>query len=596
MNWLLNLPPRVGLLIATALAAGIFFLDVASGAELRVYPLYFFAIIMVGSLGTRRQAYLFAGYCTLLWAISKYLDGTEFSTGQIWIWNTTAQALSFTLVASLVQRLAATLTTEKKISGELNNALRAVEDAERMARHDLRTPLGSIATTVGMLMSRPGLSGDDLRLLASARRAARRAMAMVNLSLALHRMEQGRYVANGEAVDLHATLLAVIDDLKEHADAKALRLDLEVGAGATVARGHPDFAYSLIANVLKNAIEAAPESSTVSIRMRADATTIGLMVANAGEVPEEVRASFFAKYATSGKPGGSGLGAYSARLMARAMGGELSMTTAANSGTTLTLSLPRAQAGLTPEPAAHVRIDHPLALVRHPGVLIVDDDEYNRLILRRLLPEDCAPVETAVNGKAAVDRIRQWRPDLIFMDINMPVMGGIEALHAIRAAQAAAGQAPSVIVAFSAIDDAQSQAAYLAQGFDACLGKPCSRADVMALLVGRPATPAAAEGGPETEIEIDGELLPMLPEFRASRAALLEELVLALEQGERDAARRLTHQLGGSLGTFGFHWASRACKALEDEIERGGTLPAVARAQGILAHVRTVAARPRMPS
>lgn len=596
MNRLLRLPPRLGLLIATAIAASVFLVDISSGAELRVYPLYFFAIILASTLATRRQAYAFASYCAALWAVSKYLDGTEFSSGLVWIWNTSAQVVSFTLVAVLVQRLAASLATEQKVSEELSSALRAVEDADRIARHDLRTPLSSIVATLGMLMSRPGLSGDDLRLLASARRAARRAMTMVNLSLALHRMEQGCYVLEAEAVDLHATLLAVIDDLKEHADAKGLRLDLKGGADGTVAVGHADFAYSVIANVLKNAIEAAPAGSAVSIEVVSENAAIRLSVANAGAVPAEIRARFFGKYATSGKQGGSGLGAYSARLMARAMGGELEMATDEHSGTLLTLSLPRASADRVPETAPHVRIDSQLDIAAHPGVLIVDDDEYNRLILRRLLPEDCAPVEMAVNGKAAVDRIRKWRPDLIFMDINMPVMGGIEALNAIRAAQATAGQAPSVIVAFSAIDDAQSQTAYLAQGFDACLGKPCSRADVMALLVGRPPTPTAAEDGPETEIEIDGELLPMLPEFRASRAALLEELVLSLERGEREAARRLAHQLGGSLGTFGLHWASRACKALEDEIERGGPLPAVARAQGVLAHVRTVAAQPRIPS
>lgn len=594
MSHLLRLPPRLGLLLATAFAAAVFLVDVSTGTELRVYPLYFFAIILAATLVSRVQAYAFAAYCAVLWAVSKYLDGTEFSSGLVWIWNSTAQVVSFTLVAVLVQRLAATLATEQKVSEELNGALRAAEDADRMARHDLRTPLGSIVTTLGMLMSRPGLAGDDLRLLASARRAARRAMAMVNLSLALHRMEQGRYELAPEAVDLHATLLAAIDDLKDHADAKGLRLDPKVGAGGTVAMGHPDFAYSVIANVLKNAIEAAPERSTVSIEIAGEETAIHLRVANAGAVPAEIRTRFFSKYATSGKPGGSGLGAYSARLMARAMGGELEMVSGEDSGTALTLSLPRASAERVPETAAHVRVDRPLAIVARPGVLIVDDDEYNRLILGRLLPESCARVETAVNGMAAVDRVRQWHPDLIFMDINMPVMGGIEAMHAIRAAQAAAGQAPSVIVAFSAIDDAQSQAAYLAQGFDACLGKPCSRSDVMTLLAGGATTTADAGGGPETEIDVDAELLPMLDEFRTSRTALLNELVVALGRGERDGARRLAHQLGGSLGTFGFHWASRACKALEAEIEQGGALPAVARAQGILAHVRTVAARPKI--
>jgi CheY-like chemotaxis protein len=418
-------------------------------------------------------------------------------------------------------------------------------------------------------------------------------MAMVNLSLALHRMEQGRYVLEAEPVDLHATLMGALDDLREHADAKHLRFDIKIGTDTMVVEGHPDLAYALIANILKNAIEAVPDSGTICIRLSGDANSVGLSIANDGVVPKEIRDHFFTKYATSGKAGGSGLGAYSARLMARAMGGDLRLETVDDKATLLSLQLRRAALGPRPEAVPHMRLGHTLALGAHPTVLIVDDDEYNRQILGRLLPQECAVVDTAANGKAAVERVRLERPDLIFMDINMPVMGGIEALHAIRELQVQAGQAPSVIVAFSAIDDEQSQAGYLAQGFDACLGKPCTRQDVMALLAGRQEAPAPAGDGPDEEIVVDEDLLPMMVDFRASRAALLEELVAALANGDREASRRLSHQLGGSLGTFGFHWASRTCKAIESEIDKGGPLPSADRARGILAHVRTVAVRPR---
>lgn len=614
MKWILRLPRRLGLLIATAIASAVFLLDVLSSSDLRLFPLYFVAIIIAASIATQPQTYAFAAYCTLVWVASKYLEGTNYSSAFTWVWNTVAQGGSFILVAALVQRLAATVAAEQQFSldladrnerlrrqqeslerlnQELGDALHAVEDADRIARHDLRTPLGGIIATLGMLMSRPGLDGDEQRLLSIARRSARRALAMVNLSLSLHKMERGEFALQPEPVDLQATVQAAIDDLREHADAKALRIAFDAGMAVPAAEGQSDLAYSLVANILKNAIEAAPENGEVRIRLGAQEATVSLSVANAGAVPADIRGRFFSKYATSGKAGGSGLGAYSARLIARALGGDLTMETSDAGGTTLELSLRRAASAAPSGPATHVRIGHPLAFDTCPEILIVDDDEYNRLILAKLLPPGCKRVATAVNGRLALERIRDWRPDLIFMDIHMPVMGGIEALHAIRAFQAAAGQVPSVVVAFSAIDDARSQDAYLTEGFDACLGKPCTRQDVMALLAGRQSAQAGAADARNDIVWVEADLLPMLPEFRASREALLEELVGALLRGERGEGRRLAHQLGGSLGIFGFHAASTACKTLEAELDAGDTAALAERARRILDHLRTATVRPR---
>ncbi|MCM2288492.1 MAG: hybrid sensor histidine kinase/response regulator, partial [Sulfuritalea sp.] len=536
MKWILRLPRRTGLLIATAIASAVFLLDVSTSADLRLFPLYFVAVILAASIATRPQTYAFAAYCTLVWVTSKYLDGTNYSSAFTWAWNTLAQGISFTLVAALVQRLAATVAAEQRFSleladsnerlrqqqeslerlnQELGDALQAVEDADRIARHDLRTPLGGIIATLGMLMSRPGLDGDEQRLLSIARRSARRALAMVNLSLSLHKMERGEFALQPEPVDLQATAQAAIDDLMEHADAKALGIRFDAGTAIPAAEGQSDLAYSLVANILKNAIEAAPEGSQVWIRLGAQEETVSLSVSNAGAVPTEIRGRFFSKYVTAGKPGGSGLGAYSARLIAHALGGDLAMETSDEGGTTLELRLRRAASAAPSGPVTHVRIGHPLAFDTCPEILIVDDDEYNRLILAKLLPASCKRVVTAVNGRLALEQIRDWRPDLIFMDIHMPVMGGIEALHAIRAFQAAAGQLPSVVVAFSAIDDARSQDAYLSEGFDACLGKPCTRQDVMALLAGRQSAQTGTADERNDIVWVEADLLPMLPEFRA---------------------------------------------------------------------------------
>lgn len=613
----------MGLLIATALASLVFAIDIFSGSEIRVYPLYFAAIALAGIIATHRQTVGFAMLCGGLWLASKYLDGTEYSSLAIWAWNTLAQTASFLLVAILVQKLNASLKGAIEFSEQLasrnaalgsksieletansalNAAMHAIADADRIARHDLKTPLNNIVATVALLMSRPGLTPDESQLLSGMKGSARRALAMVNLSLALHQIEEGRFQFAPAQVDLKATAEAAVEDLKSHADTKNVSLVLACDSSAVMAVAHPEMSYSLIANILKNAIEAAPEASEVQLLLAQDASWATLSVINRGAMPIEIRDRFFSKYATHGKSGGSGLGAYSARLMAEAMGGSLTMTTSADAGTNLTLRLKSAttsdmhRAPTSRVGARTASIDPNHATAGGIRVLIVDDDEYNRLVLSRMLPDFCGPVATAINGRVALDQIKAERPDVVFLDINMPVMGGIEALGKIRACQAELGHPPSFIVAFSAIDDPRSSAAYLAQGFDACLDKPSSPQQVATLLAGQfRDLRTAHDSAVRDMVRIDAELAPMLDGFKTSRSALLHELIEALEAEDPAAARSAAHQLGGSLGVFGFAWASLECKAIEAGIDTGNWATLTARARSVLEHLNDAHVVPALP-
>src|SRR6185295_20378975 len=96
--------------------------------------------------------------------------------------------------------------------------------------------------------------------------------------------------------------------------------------------------YSMLGNLVKNAIEASPEGGEVTLSIDEDASIIhsdgtqgALLVAvhNVGEIPDAVKANFFEKYRTAGKTGGTGLGTYSARLMARTQGGDIGVASSA---------------------------------------------------------------------------------------------------------------------------------------------------------------------------------------------------------------------------------------------------------------------------
>lgn len=460
----------------------------------------------------------------------------------------------------------------------LKENVRLREEVERIGRHDLKTPLNSIVAVPRLLREERKLGPEADELLGIVERAGYRILSMVNLSLDLYKMEQGSYIFRPDAVDLAELVQKVLSDLRVHAQSKQVRLELQA-EGAPYAWAEELLCYSLVANLLKNAVEASPEGVAVRVRIEpAEDGGVLLHIHNHGVVPQAIRASFFQKYATLGKASGTGLGTYSARLMARVQDGDVRMQTSEQDGTTLTVQLRAAPAGKVPATVRHAaerrEMDQrALADLPPTRVLLVDDDEYNLLIVRRFLPSPPFEVSTAINGRVAVAAAQAQWPNLIFMDLDMPVMGGMEAVRRLRAMEAADGKARCTMVALSSHEDEQTQQAALAAGFDRYLVKPVTRdsiRDTLLALQGhgaaalRPAPDEHASAAPSSGVvHVDQDMEPVLGDFMASRRALIAQLDGAIGRDDRAELRRLAHQLAGSFALYGFGWASERSRWLE---------------------------------
>lgn len=225
------------------------------------------------------------------------------------------------------------------------DAARMREEAENITRHDIK---GSLAGIAGMVQS---LADDDtmhpkhaaqLRLV---QQTAQQVINMVNLSGELYKIEMGRHKLKAVAVDIGDILRRIVDLSRAGFAAKQLTISIDadtpVGTELPKVAADAMLCYSLFQNLIKNACEAAPPGSRVEVLLR-DESPLRILISNMGAVPPELRERFFDKFATSGKAGGSGIGTYSAQLLARAQNGSISMVTDdANNCTTLTVSLPR---------------------------------------------------------------------------------------------------------------------------------------------------------------------------------------------------------------------------------------------------------------
>lgn len=482
----------------------------------------------------------------------------------------------------------------KRQNAALAENARLREDVERMSRHDLKTPLNSIIGVARLLREDAAVQPEHRELAAIAERAGFRMLEMVNLSLDLSRMELGTYDFRPQAVNVVDVIARVVQDLQGLAQAMGVAVRIESEAvGPVYARAEELLCYSILANLLKNAIEATAAGGEVKVALE-PGDPVHVRVHNPARVPPRVEQRFFDKYVTAGKAGGTGLGTYSARLMARVQRGELEMRTG-DAGTVLTLSLRALGSEPLPPPPQQqaAMVAPPPGEIAPARVLVVDDDEYNRLLLLRYLPPPFA-IEAAANGQQAIEAAAKHWPDIVLVDLQMPVMNGLEAVRWLRDEEARTGRKRCLVVMMSSNDDAESIRAGLAAGSDRYLAKPFTREALLAVLQelragGPPVSwmlPASGAGGPSAPaqpleaVHVDPELLPEVPAFLDSRRAMVQGMAAALARGDRAQLRTVAHRAAGGLALFGFRWAAwqsrrictRAVDAdpheLQQEIER----------------------------
>jgi PAS domain S-box-containing protein len=217
------------------------------------------------------------------------------------------------------------------------------EDVTRIIRHDLKSPLSGIIGIPRMMRKDDNLTPHQRELLRTVEDAGTIMLDLINQSLNLYKLETGTYEFKPREFDL----LALLDEILQHIQIgheKPVAVSLTLN-GAPLRRedeapihAERPLVFTMLANLVRNGLESS-EAKPVTVDVARDKNWT-VSIHNSGVVPEEVRATFFDKYVTSGKSGGTGLGTYSARLIARQHGGDVTMRTDPREGTTVTVTLP----------------------------------------------------------------------------------------------------------------------------------------------------------------------------------------------------------------------------------------------------------------
>ncbi|MEZ4380415.1 MAG: ATP-binding protein [Nannocystaceae bacterium] len=379
-------------------------------------------------------------------------------------------------------------TAELRASEQAANAANEAKSAFLATMsHEIRTPINAI---VGMseLLAKAELGRDARTLAATLKRSALSLLSLVGEVLDLSRIEAGRLEIDeapfavrelvGELLDLFAILAAK----------KGL------GLAAAVADDVPrrivgDFARirQVLVNLIGNAIKFTA-AGRVDVDVRRDGDDLVFAVTDTGAgIPaaaiERLFEPFFqADEAHARRRDSSGLGLAISKRLVDAMGGAIEVASVVDQGTTFTVRVPAAEADEAdePSPPAPTREpSRPAAPTADLRILVAEDDPVNQLVLNRMFALLGYAVDVVDDGPKAVEAARAGAYDLVFLDLNMPGFGGLEAARRIRAEPPASRP---WLVASTASVLPRDQEACRDAGMDDFVAKPVQLAELEAAI------------------------------------------------------------------------------------------------------------------
>jgi len=373
------------------------------------------------------------------------------------------------------------ILARKQAEADLIEARDAAEAANRAKSvflanmsHELRTPLNAILGFAQILRRDPSLTDEQHSKLETINRSGSHLLALINDVLEISRIEAGRTEVQNEVFSLTEMLTSAEDMIRLRAESKGLHFaSLRDGELPRYVVGDAHHLRQILLNLLSNAVKYTAQGS-VRLHVQAEGDNIRFEVSDtgAGIAEADLPRIFQAFYQTekgAAQGEGTGLGLTISREFVRLMGGTIDVSSEPGKGSTFvfTVPLPEAEApALSAPPCQVIGLAPDQPTVR---VLVAEDNNDNRELIRLLLSNIGFGVKTVENGQQAVDCFQTWRPWFIWMDMRMPVMNGYEATKAIRALP---GGNKVKIAALTASAFREDKDGILAAGCDDMLAKP----------------------------------------------------------------------------------------------------------------------------
>ena len=468
------------------------------------------------------------------------------------------------------------ISKRKQVEADLRQAKEKAEDAQRVAEqanqakstllanmsHELRTPLNGILGYTQILKRDHTLTERQMQAIDVIHRSGEYLLMLINDVLELAKIEAGKIELNSEEFRLSSLLTVIVDMMRMKADLKGLELVYKVPKRlAERVKGDPVRLRQVLMNLLGNAVKFTLKGRisfrvtslnygtvdggdhSVSTRHPSIYQTCRFEVEDSGiGIPVEQLTDIFTPFEQVNDSRihaeGTGLGLAISDQFVRLMGGEIQVESTPEKGSRFFFELSFPVAGVREEPQEHP----PQRIAGFKGpvrtILIVDDTHDSRLVLRECLKPLGFHCLEAENGLQALEQVQFFSPDLIFLDLKMPVMDGYEMLPLLRSLDSR-GQVP--VVAFSAGAYDRIRQKSLEVGCNEFLTKPLKEDEVLSAIERLLGIEWMYDNQPGTSLssELSKEPLILPPQTE------LQAMYDAVKIGDIMALREMLTRFGG---------------------------------------------------
>lgn len=394
-----------------------------------------------------------------------------------------------------------------KMMGELSKTLSTLETDKEKAEetskhktlflanmsHEIRTPLNGIT---GMLhiMKSTNLTDEQLEYLEVMDYSANHLMELINMILDHSKINAGQMKAEKIEFDLDGDLKKLKKIFEHKCEEKGLEFKVNIeGDTSRNLIGDPLRLQQVLMNLINNAIkftsrggitlnieELGQTEKSQTLLFKVEDTGIGI---GAEKLSRLFEAFEQADSSTTREYGGTGLGLTISQALVKLMGGELKVKSEEGEGSVFYFEL-KLKTGNTKSKflATTAVVEGGNEVKNKPRILLAEDNPVNQKVLSLMIGQMDIEVDLAWNGKEAVEKFSSEYYDMILMDLQMPVMDGLEAMKVIKATARYADK-PIPIIAVTANAFSEDRIRALHEGMDDYLSKPVKPADFKGLLV-----------------------------------------------------------------------------------------------------------------